>query len=265
MNNATIRALKEQKSLTPFPYYSTVRFLAPQAGAGPYTYTLPSTERKAFAYAIGDAKTVAGFASTETATVADTNLQRANQTTSGDVVMIRGICVQAKPGALTRADASSRYRLRRQSGKLIAALFDCCNVELSLNGTQRYQLGAIGNVPGGSGLFGTAADDAGIPAFSGGPPPLSFANNGWPTRSNFFKLPEGINWNPPSKESSDQMLNVIFKPSRDIVLDSGDFDNQLDDVAAATGVQAYNFPTELVVDLRVLLVAEVLSPRTRVS
>lgn len=261
---AALYALQNQKAITPWPYYSTVRFNAPGTGDDPITYTLSTTARRAFSYAVGQSKQPAGFQAIEEATIADTNLVNPNQTTSGQAVLIQGIKVQAKAGALYRPDATSAYRLRKQSGALLAALWECCSVELSLNGdNNRYRLGALSNIPGGSALTGAAPDASGLPAFSGGPAPVDFAANGWQTAGNYFRLPENLIWMPQGSEDSN--LNVIFTPSRAITLTSGGPDNPIANVEAGTGVQAYNFPSELIVDLKVQLVGQTVAPRTRAS
>jgi len=268
-----IHALQSQKRLTSYPYYSKVRFRALRTGDGPYTYPVAAgTTVRAFGYAVGEQKTSAGFLAPEgDATIADTNLTNRSQTTAGQSVLIRGVAIQAEPGAMTRSDPSNPFDLRPQSAKFLAALFESLSVEMSLNGDEnRFRLGSLGNIPGGSGLSGGAGSPDGIPALQAPPAAVPFGTNGWGTRANYYQLPEGLLWKPQG--NPDANLNIIFTVSRAITLNSGDPDNQLSNVTAAnaaeteaSGVAAYNFPTVLAQDLRVLLVGEVVARRTNAA
>lgn len=268
-----IIALQSQKRLTSYPYYSKVRLRAARTGDGPYTYPVAAgTTVRAFSYAVGEQKTSAGYNAAEgDATIADTNLTNRSQTTAGQAVLIRGIAIQAEPGAMTREAESDPFDLRPQDAKFLSALWESLAVEMSLNGDEnRFRLGAIGNIPGGSGLSGGAGSPSGIPALQAPPAGVPFATNGWGTRANYYQLPEGLLWKPQG--NPDANLNIIFTVTRPITLNSGDSDNQLSNVAGAndpaedaSGVAAYNFPTYLAQDLRVLLVGEVVAKRTNAA
>jgi hypothetical protein len=265
-----IVTLQSQKRLTSYPYYSRVRFRAAQAGEGPFTYTVAQgAQVRAFSYAVGEQKTSAGFVAAEgDATIADTNLTNRSQTTSGQAVLIRGIAIQAEPAALTRDDPSNPFDVRKQSAQFLAALWESVSVEMSLNGDEnRFRLGALGNIPGGSGLQGGAADPTGLFGGTTAPQPRQFATNGWPTRANYFQLPEGLLWKPQG--NPDANLNIIFQVSRAITINSGGPDNASDDQASGAAgdpakpeIVGYNFPALLAQDLRVLLIGEVVAKRT---
>jgi len=270
-----VLALQAQKRLTSYPYYSRVRIRATRsAGAGSsYLYTVASgAEFRAFSYAVGDSKSSAGYLDAEgNATAADTNLAKGSETTAGQAVLVRGLAIQTEPAALERTDNSNPFNVRLQSAALLAAIAEAVEVKMSLNGSEnQFRLGPIGNIPGGSGLSGAAENKSGIPNLQGPPPAVPFATNGWATRANHYMLPEGLLWKPQGNPDSD--LNVVFRTTRAITVQSGDPDNPLPDVTAsnapdtvASGVAAWNYPAVLVQDLRVLIIGEVVAKRTNAA
>ena len=270
-----LTSVETQQRRTSWPYYSTVKFFAPADGdpaAVPVNYVLTQGQQmRAFSYAVGDTRTPAGFTAADgIATIADTNLTARNQTTGGQNVLIYGIALQWLPAALHLNEGEvAPHVVRVPDYRFLASLNEAVGVEMSLNGDENlFRMGTIGMIPGAGGLSGAAPDVAGLEQFAGDPKQLGYPTNGWPTRSNFFKVPEGLVWR--NQSNSDSMLNVKFTVTRTISIPSGGdpenatadipADNDVADVATAEG---QSFPTELVAELKVFLVGQVLGPRTR--
>lgn len=269
-----LRAVKGQKRITSWPYYSKVKFVAPTADAapGPYTYTINrGVEARAFSYGVQQPFQAAGFTAADgNATIADTNLTVANQTTGGQNVLIHGIALQLLPSSLHLNDGQPLpRRVRAADYAFAAALWESCSVELSLNGDEnRFRLGTMGMLPGAGGITGGGQDLSGRTSADAGQKDIDYPTNGWPVRSNFFKVPEGLIWR--NQSNADSMLNVIFTVQNQInILSGGSPENSIavtgQDVPAALvqGQLGYIFPTELVVSVQVFLVGEVIGPRTR--
>ena len=255
---AALNAIETQKRVTPFPYYSKVRFAvdAAEARPGPFTYTFPLGQtRRAFSYGKGELGTAAGFAGV-TMTAADTNLSQGNETISGENVAVEGIAIQVVHGT---------YDSYFSDGRLLAQLQGNVSVDLAMNGDQnRHHLGILSMMPGGGGVKGPGIDQLGTQNLEGGRPDMNFMANGWETRSNFFRLPDGLVWR--SKGHADSMMNVIFTTERQMVLYSGgDVYNPAADEAAAALIRGYLYPLTLKVELMVFLVGRVVGPRTRVA
>ena len=260
---------QDQLRVTPFPYYSKVRFEAEAVatgGAG-VAYTVPAgTEARAFAYRAGGSKVIAGFNAFEpAATIADTNLTRESQTTSGENVYIHGIAIQVLPASIVQEAAAPAAPVTRpMSARLLAAIAESTSVELSLNGDeQRHRLGIPSMIPGAGGIMGGGEDVSGQMAFSPGKN-LEFAQNGWGVRSNFFRLPEGIVWR--KGDNVDSQLNIILNVRRPIILISGGSpENEVGDQAPVVGVsQGWAFPTRIAVSLMVFLIGQVVGERSLV-
>jgi len=267
--------LMRQKRLTRYPYYSTVKFNAPASGdpgAVPVTYDLArGTIIEAFSYANGDPKVTAGYSNGDgVATKADTNITTRFQTIGGQNVIIHGIGLQWLPAAMTLNDGEvAPHRLRLPDAAFIAALNNSVSVELTLNADENtFRMGTIGMLPGAGGLMGGSDDISGDSSLAGNKRSIAFPTNGWPVRSNFFAMPEGLIWR--NQGNADSQLKLKFEVTRAIQLFSGGspehniadvaFDNTPAGVASGAG-QA--FPTELVAELKVILIGSVLGPRTR--
>jgi hypothetical protein len=254
------RAVATQKRITAYPYYSTVTFGLAKVGEppGPYLWAISrGEERRAFSYGKGELMVNAG-APTTVATPVDTNLVQAAETISGENVEIHGIGIMLKQSGLFGQEAANP--------QLLADLQTHCSCDLSLNGDQnRFHLGSLSQLPGAGGLTGAGKDLTGATSLDGGENSMSFANNGWPTRSNFFRMPEGLVWR--NKGMADSQMNVIFRVERDITVYSGgnltNNVNGLDLEAGIMGVQAYNYPQQIEVTLLVHLMGRVVGPRTR--
>jgi len=255
-----------QKIVTPYPYYSKVRFEAVQVadGAGFNWIIQAGAVARAFAYRAGGLKVIAGFNAFEpAATIADTNLTRDSQTTSGENVQIHGIAIQALPASIVQEAAAPAVPVVRPfNPRLFAALCDAASVELSLNGDEdRRRLGNILMLPGGGGAVGGGEDVSGQMAFAPGKN-LAYATNGWAVGTNYFPIGRKIIWR--KGDNRDSQLNIIFTVQRDIVLESGGSpENLIGDQAAVPNVsQGWAFPNRVAVSLMVHLKGEVISERS---
>lgn len=275
-----LNTLKTQRRLTSWPYYSRVKFFAEREAVepgGPYTYNLAAgTVVRAFAYAVGGAKVIAGFTAGDgNATIADTNLSVANQTIGGQNVMVHGIALQLMPASLhVAAGDAAPGVLRAVDYRFFAALVHSVSVEATLNGDENtYRMGTIPMIPGAGGQVGGAPDQIGLSALAGDQESLPYAANGWQTRSNFFRLPEGLIWR--NQSNADSMFNVRFNVTRPLRFFSGGDPENAGfgiDVAAnnnpanvATGTQGKAYPATLALELGVILIGEVVGPRTRTA
>lgn len=262
--------LEGQRRLTSWPYYSTVKFLATRTGTppGPYTYDIPAgAEVRAFAYRVGIDKRVAGYTLGDgNATFADTNLQQASQTIGGQNVLVHGLAIQIVPAGLHLNDGQAvPHRVRLPDQTLLAALYEAVAVTLSLNGDEnQFRLGTIGLIPGAGGLIGSnGANLIGqAPAADGGRAAgIGHPTNGWATRSNFFKVPEGLIWR--NQSNADSQLNLVFNVNRAIRVVSGGSPENNVAVSGVDTAGVYLYPTELFVELKIFLVGQVVGPRTR--
>ena len=269
----TLEAVKNQKRITAYPYYSRIKFHADQeaaTGTGQKYVIQRGTKARAFSYATGENKEPGGFRNSDpVATIADTNLTSKQHTISGEAVVIKGIAAQIMPCSLDRPDANNPPIMRTADARLLAALWSACSVGLSLNGgEQRFKLGTLGMVPGAGGLAGGSDDATGLQAYAGQSKNLEFAQNGWPVRSNFMRLPEGLVWMPQGNEDSD--LNIVVEVEQTIELFTGGspeneiadvaFDNAPGNVATAAG---YAFPASIAAEIMFFLVGTVIGPRSK--
>ena len=271
--SAALDALKFQYRITSWPYYSRVKFFATKVAVETgFTYTLNAgTEARAFSYQVGQTKTSAGYTTADgAATIADTNLTQANQTTGGQNVLIHGIAIQIVPAALHLNDGDNLpHRVRLTDARFLAALFESVSIQFALNGDENvFRMGSLGQVPGAGGLMGGAQDTIGQVALAGEPRTVTYPTNSWPVRTSYFKLPEGLIWR--NQSNADSQVNVIFNTTRTInLLSGGDADNAtgntvaVNDDGVATGTEGYTYPSEVVVELLVHLMAKVEGPRTR--
>lgn len=280
---AAWRAFQAQFSLTSWPYYSTVKLFAEQVAAapgGPYTWTIPAgTEVLAFAYRVGEGRGIAGFTPQDgPATIADTNLVNAGQTTSADNVLIHGIALQILPAMLHQdaagEDADTDPSVNLVDHRQLSAIVEACSVELSLNGgTNAFRLGRIVQIPGAGGLAGAAHDASGYQGQVGAGKDLSWGQNGWQLRSNYFRVPEGLMWRRQGKPDSNLVLRFVLRRAVTI-FSGGSAENQAVggglDLAAdnavgvvATAQPGYAYPPVLGVEILVHFLARVKGPRTR--
>lgn len=200
------QAIKEQKTVLPVPYWSTVRIAGTVAGN---VLTVGNTTRKAFAYQIGQDMTVAGFTST-IAEGADTNLLQASQTLDNADVWIWGLAIELCPNS---------------EPILAARLWREVLVELSTSGTQSIRLGTLGMFPGAGGLYGMGRSFAGQPSTNqlGAPDGgiganVGFLSNGNPMGGNFMRFPQPFKWSSVGSNQGDSQLTVSLTPVRQIAI-----------------------------------------------
>lgn len=245
------QAVKEQKTVLPIPYWSTVRLQATRAAGPPVVLTVDTTSRKAFQYAIGQDMQVAGFAAGTAAQAADTNLLRAGETLDGADVWLWGLAAE----------------LCTNSEPLIAAqAWRDAVVELSLNGTQSIRIGTLGMFPAAAGLYGAGRSFVAEPPLNqpgggdNGAPLVGYLANGNPMAGNFLRFPQPFKWCATGK-GADASLSVITTPNRSIVVTCSVAR------AAAAGISAYTPPAALAagtfVDIRYRLIAVAVSPRSQ--
>jgi hypothetical protein len=255
---AAAGALLGQKRVTPYNYYSTIKFFALRVGGdpGPYTYDLAAgVEARAFAYEVNQPKQAGGYTAGDgNATIADTNLTTRSQTIGGQNVLVNGIAIQPLPAGMHLNDGDAvPHRLRLLDYTFLAALMNNVSVELSLNADENtFRMGTMGMIPGAGGLTGGAPDLVGIRGLAGDQESLPYPTNGWPVRSNAFKFAEGLTWR--NQSNADSQLNIIFRNTRLIrVFSGGDVDNAAlgvdvgpDNLPAnvATGAGGYEYPSE---------------------
>jgi hypothetical protein len=270
IQQAQVSTFENQEYITPYPYYSKVKLRATRTGGagGPYTWLIAAgTIARAFSYGIGEAMTPAGFLAADgNATIADTNLTRRATTTSAEVVQIRGIAIQPLPAALDADGLSAAApTVRPLDQQFLAALGESVSVELALNGDQnRFKLGLLSMIPGAGGLDGGAPAMSGRPALAGGVQSELYPKNGWAVRNNFFRLPEGLTWNKQGE--ADSQLELIFTVQRAVqIFSGGSPETPLGAVVAGAGVQAYDYPTNLVAEFLVHLASATTSPRSRAA
>lgn len=259
-----IPGFEDQVFQIPWPYYSNVKFLAARtgAGAGPFAYTIAAgTRARAFSYAVGDQMVSAGYVVGDgLATFAETNLTIRNQTTSGEDVKIQGLAIQVLP-SLQHDDGVPPGIVRPPDNLLLSELCNSVAISLNLNGdTDTYRLGTLTMIPGAGGLSGSSPDiiarqQAGVPTRD-----LGYPANGWPVRSNFYPVPEGLVWR--HQGNRDSQLNVVFEVVRPIVVLSGGSPENNIAVLGVDVATTYVYPTELFVGLKVQLIGSVFGPRS---
>lgn len=249
--------LADARAVLPVPYWSTVRFAATVA-ANTATIT-GNVQRKAFQYQIGQAPTVAGFATTDTAQPCDTNLLQAGQTLDNGDVWIYGlaceVCTNSEPA-------------------LAAQIWRQCLVELSLNGTSSIKLGTLAMFPGAGGLYGSGQSNLLLPPAQntgqgndGGPGgPFNFFANGNPMSGNFRRFPQPFKWCGIGTGGADAQLSIILTTNRDITVPLAATRAAVAGGANTSGTGAWTQPATggvgTIVDVRVQLVSVSVSRRS---
>jgi hypothetical protein len=211
----------------PLPYWSTVRFQASRAPGPPVAFTIDTTERKAFAYSIGQPLQIAGFLSGN-ATIAETNLLKASETRDNADVWIWGIAA---------------YLTQDSEPALARRIWRETSVAISLNGTMQIPLGTLEDFPAGGGLYGTGVSyikspDLATPGAvdNGAGAPMPFMNNGNPMSGSFFRLNQPFKWASVGTAGADSSLVITCTPQRTITETSAVAR------AAAAGVSAFTPP-----------------------
>jgi hypothetical protein len=201
------QAIKEQKTVLPVPYWSTVQIHGAVAGN---VLTVDTTVRKAFTYNIGGDMAAAGFAAGTIAQPCDTNLLRPGETLDNADVYIWGLAIELCPNS---------------EPLLAAELWRQCIVEISTSGTQSIRLGTPGMFPSAGGLYGQGRSAAAQPntttagALDGGQgATVGFVANGNPMGGNFMKFPQPFKWSSVGSNSGDSQLTVSITPNRVITI-----------------------------------------------
>jgi hypothetical protein len=266
---ATLKALLGQQSVTHYPYYSSVIFRAMRSEEkgpnGSYMYEFPRGEkRRAFSYE--REKTWDSGGATDAidgrATLCETNITKANETIAGHMVDIEGLAVLVKP-AVTDG-------LRFVQARLLAMIATNVSMQLGVNGdSNMFPLGTLQHVPCAGGLFGSGNDDLSFCDLAYGTQPLAerhgrdmpFVSNGWPTRSNHYRLPTKLTWNPAGKE--DSQLNVLFTTEREFTLYTGGDPDRAQ--AFDSSGELIFAPESIAVVLTVHLIGTVYSARSKTA
>lgn len=201
------QAIKEQKTVLPVPYWSTVRIRGTVAAD---TLTVDTTIRKAFTYAIGGDMAAAGFAAATTAEACDTNLLRPGETLDNADVYIWGLAIELAPNS---------------EPLLAARLWRETIVEISTSGTQSIRLGTLGMFPSAGGLYGVGqtrlqqpATNVAAPQDGGAGANIGFLANGNPMGGNFMRFPQPFKWSSVGSNSGDSQLTVTLQPCRAIAI-----------------------------------------------
>lgn len=253
-------AIGGQKVVLPLPYWSTIRLQAVRSGPGPFTYTIDTSDRRAFQYGQGSDCSVGGFASGTIATGAETNLLKPGESISNADVFIYGMAVELCPNS---------------EPLLASQVWRDSWLELSLNGQDSVKLGTLNMFPGASGLFGAAPSRLlAPPDFQAGSndggigPALGFLSNGNPMAGNFYRFPQPFVWRAVG-QGRDSNLAVIWKSARTIAFNSTD---RVLTAGAAPGlsgrVEPHTSPAATAgtlgtfLDIRIRLVSVSVSPRS---
>jgi hypothetical protein len=230
-------------------YFSRVRIGATSGGAGAAFVVAPSQDLIAFGYQRGQPMTTAGDPN-HTATPADTNLQTASQTVSGEAIEIDGIGL---------------ILLSNSDPALAKAVDSVTSVKFKLNGTTDYYLGIPSMLPGPGGLFGYAdsgsayADQQAQRGFVGA------ISNGIPHASNYYMIPEPMIWRAAG--GPDSTLNVIFRVESQVSTPAYNAGSDRSAVAGGTGTSgtaAWTNPALAAVfaDYMVVLVGRTVLPES---
>ena len=214
---------QSQITVLPLPYWSTIRF---QGTVGGGNVTIDTSDRVAFAYAIGQQMTIAGFPTGfRVAGKADTNLKKLGETRNNEDVWSWGLAANIQPNS----EPALAARIWRET-----------SIDIAIGGDNTIPLGTLEMFPGAGGLAGggrswlkspptnvAGSGDGGVGAA------IDFTNNGWPMAGNFRRFPQPFKWAKVGAGGSDSSLNIIATPQTAIVEAEG---------TAVAGPPAYNPP-----------------------
>lgn len=211
------------------PHFSVVVFKAAKVGAGPFTFTFPKQQLKAFGYGQANDMDVAG-APGRKATSSETSILAPGQTTNNEDVMLHSL------HASIAADAAP---------EVVRALFDNINFALQLGPNMIRPLGRIEFAAAQTGLTGSA-EARSLPGAldNAGGKVISSLANGLPVVGGGIMLGD-IMWRGYTSQTPDTSLNILVNLTKDIVITA-----PADRVAAA-GVEAFTVPDTLDVALTV--------------
>lgn len=232
--------MNDEKSIQPYPYYSTFRFGAQRVGAGPYTYTVQPTQVSAFGYKVGDDAGGAGMPGL-IATKAETNLvSGGSQTNDTSDFVFDSIGFEVCP-----SEFFSPELLLRLARNLFA--------EISLSGSSLQTVGPITDYPHGGGFYGQAAAKLTCSAADVNASEwVSHLEIGYPSAGAARKLKSPVRWYATGK-GKDSSLKLNITNARTIVLNAADI---------TVGADTFVPPAEIAVDVRVHLYGMQVSQRS---
>ena len=224
--------LNSQKVVRQAIYYSTVRFASVRSGAGPFTYTIDTTDRQAFVYAQGQTMVAAGFA-TGTATFAETNLRvGGGQTNNNADCVIWNVGIEFLPTSEPR---------------IIAELVRQVFVNMSTDGGgSRELIGKLSDFSSGGAIYGgqhTKLEAGNLTETIG--PVESWLANGNPMAGNWYQLKKPKRWNSLAAKKPDSNLSVVLTPGASIALTATDRAAVAGAAPGASGrVEAFTSPAD---------------------
>jgi hypothetical protein len=240
-------AIKSQKSILAWDYYSTVRFDAVLSGGGPFTYTIAAGTRKAFGYKIGDQPTQAGFRAGVTVGQAETSLLKPSETRDNADVYVWGLAAEV----CQNSDAFFVKQLWRNA-----------YVQLALSGTDQHLLGPLAFFPAAGGLYGASPSTVTTPPLPNVlDNPLPAMDSGYPSAGNYYRLPQPVIWQANGSGRKDCSLSIAVTIDNAIAL-SG-----VADRASASGVAPFTHPADgtVFVDIRWRLISISVAGRSGVA
>lgn len=234
-------AIRSQTVRNTLFYWSRCRLNASVVAGNNVTFT--AVKSQCFSYPIGQPMAAAGLSALGNATEAETNLEQANTTISGETVKIVGIGAQLAPDT---------------DGEVAKLLFPhiACRI-VRANGAP-VRLGPISMLPGAGGLFGSAASKLVEPPLGQATVERGVVSNGYPSGLNYRALEEPVMWTPVG--TADGIVTLEFELVRSIVIPIP--------VArsAAAGIAAYVQPTlgqpGTFLDILGLFITEATGPRS---
>lgn len=246
-------ALSSQRTVHSLPYWSTGRFQATRTGAGPYTYTLSQGQSvKLFSYGIGGNAVGAGFGSSVSPTLAETNLTKASETLDNADVFIWGMAFEICPVGLQ---------------DLAGSLWRNVSVQLSLSGTDTLRVGTMHKYPSAGGLFGIANSQLQAGSLiEGNGRPVQYIQNGNPMGGNFGRFSQAFRWNAAGSAAKDTSLVINLTVENAISL-TGTARAAVAGAAPGSSGQVVAFDppaqADAYLDVRCYLIAESLSHRSQ--
>lgn len=187
-------ALKSQRQVEHWPYYSRVRFRTTVVAGPPQTYAFTVKQQSlAFSYGLGQDMGAAGFGG-NIATIADTNIVEQSKTKDGAQLSIYGV---------------ASYVMPLSDPHLVAALFSVGSAAFVRQGGDiQKKIGPIVFIPSPGGLYGTGQSFAVQPNLQANSTPYGFVSNGLPVAGNFYRLPEEVVWSPSGEQDSTLQLAI---------------------------------------------------------
>jgi hypothetical protein len=190
-------ALKSQKNIEHWPYYSRVRFQTTIVVGPPQTFAFTLKQQSlGFSYGLGQDMGPAGFAGT-LATIADTNIVEQSKTKDGAKLAIYGV---------------SAYIMPLSDPTLCAALYALASCAfVRQGGDTQKKIGPLVFIPSPGGLYGQGVSYATQPNKSANHTPYGFISNGLPVSGNFYRLPEEVTWSPSGETDSTLQLAITME------------------------------------------------------